>query len=329
MTKDVLCALRHIHEVGIHHRVRPDNIFILNNRYVLGGLELFTPGPTCSLKHIIGPVEYSARDFYNESHDCKVDVFALGIILVKLLNHDEFAGRNQNNLLENLTPIQSSFVGGLVHPDPVMRFTAKGAIEHPYLECLKSDLNEPSSQWMTTRGDVLKSGRLEEIIVVYEKDDTVRSFLERYRKIQAVDNDSMLIALSTKKDADHHIFMDLDRKFGEYLSSDRTVFLQIMHNNELEPTPSHFISSFDSLHLTFVKVNGWRHFRRFVRTDNDVDVDELARLAAKDSPMETENGFPVLISSLKATCFEFPSNIHISYMELFIGQQDPDKIPSR
>ena len=94
MLYQMVKAVKHIHEGNIIHRdLKPGNIFLMDNYLIkIGDFGLALNSKSTQYKQGGTYLYQSPEQINNEPYDEKIDIFALGIILVELVSefHTEF-----------------------------------------------------------------------------------------------------------------------------------------------------------------------------------------------------------------------------------------------
>lgn len=156
---DIACQIflgvSYLHDKGIIHRdLKPENILLTGNCDY--SIKIADFGSAClkneakSLNGIAGTPYYLAPDVLKDAYDEKVDIWSIGIMLFQLITGllpykgksvDEIKKRilakpfkvKPEYLSVNARNLLVDFFQGLLNVDPRMRFSAKEALEHPWI----------------------------------------------------------------------------------------------------------------------------------------------------------------------------------------------------
>eukprot|EP01018_Ginkgo_biloba_P026832 Gb_30679 [translate_table: standard] len=137
-------ALAHIHDHGIVHMdVRPDNIYIVNGTFKLGGFRHAAQlTSTISIKELHSqymPIGITNVEDPNYGNLENVDIFALGATVYELAKGSplpscgaQFDSLRQGKSikLKGYSPSFQNLLRVMMHPRPFMRPTAKGLLGH-------------------------------------------------------------------------------------------------------------------------------------------------------------------------------------------------------
>ncbi|KAK1398896.1 Cyclin-dependent kinase WEE1 [Heracleum sosnowskyi] len=141
-------ALQCIHERGVAHLdVKPDNIYVKNDRYKLGDFGCATL-LDASLPIEEGDARYMPQEILNEKYDHldKVDVFSLGATIYELVRGSALpeSGPHFLHLREGKLPLLpghsiqfQNLLKAMMDPDPVRRPSAKEVVENPLFDRIR------------------------------------------------------------------------------------------------------------------------------------------------------------------------------------------------
>lgn len=171
ITKQILSAVRYIHDQGISHRdLKPDNILIEQDDPVLikitdfglsriqdAGIMMKT---FCGTLAYIAPEVISSKDYKDKDQGTNIysslaDMWSIGcLVYVILTGHLPFSGSTQDQLFNQITrgsyhegPLKDfkisdqarDFIDCLLQVNPQYRLTAKNALEHPWIKMTSID----------------------------------------------------------------------------------------------------------------------------------------------------------------------------------------------
>ena len=164
--KQLLEALNYLHyNCDVCHRdIKPENIIFLKNNKNIPLIKLVDFGLSSDYfesKNILencGTLIYMAPEQISKNIYSKaVDIWSVGIILYMLLNKGKhpfyFFGQNKNKIIENInkkeiefndndnpiSPIAKHFLCKLLEKNPSYRYTARMALNHPWITQKKFD----------------------------------------------------------------------------------------------------------------------------------------------------------------------------------------------
>ncbi|CAD8185581.1 unnamed protein product [Paramecium pentaurelia] len=137
----------------VHRNIKPQNIFIKDGVYKLGGFGMAEQNSKYEIK--AGTLLYMAPEiFTDDSYDQKVDVWSLGLVIHEILFGElYFQGINKENIQLNILTKQYDLDGKkyaisnefkdllrqMIHKDPKQRLTAEDALKFEIFNQFRTD----------------------------------------------------------------------------------------------------------------------------------------------------------------------------------------------